>query len=568
MNTQEYCWESPGLIYVPHALNNRDLNHDYVDTLELSMRNDGFLPTYPIVVFRSLDLPYFDSFTEKLGETLICACGAHRTTAAKNAGLEKVYVEIRSGNMDDFFEAMHTDNFQFDAEHNSELGQLFTKKEKREACQSMLTLPKYLKLTNVALAELWHTSESNIRRWRDEVVKILKEGSDKFQWGFFPEGRKAEIEAILNSDVRETETGEAVKVRSKPNRPDRWDFYWEVKARFNEVALGTGMPRTIDDAPLTWYPDVYAYCVAVYDHKDPDSLSLQKLGEIDVLINTKDKEFFERCRDLGKTYRKLKAAQAECHKAYTEAKDAFVVLLRGQGFIESTYSEDYQKLLKGFEKVVSRTFGLNLIGSQFYTGEVHKYMHQTEQLNQLRRDIESNAEYVDKFLQRTFRREQKKRMEIEKAVIASHHEMLKTVKEKYPTIDLYKFALMVDHRSWRVDVGMTPAYPMMSADISEERTTGELDEILEHYGEIIKDIHVGADWIEKVVKASEEVSIVPPQDADLDNLLQVIVTYRIDEHANWDKQIFEKDPPSNVDDISDLPESIRKQLLSFLMGEE
>ena len=156
---KEHRWENPVGIYIPSFMNNRQLNPVYVEGLEDSMCKDGFLPTFPIVCFRRADLPYFDDYTSEL---YICACGVHRTTAAQNLKLDKVYVDLRTGTMDDFIETMHTDNFQFDPALDTSLGQLFTKKEKREACKQLLLLPKYLKLTNVALADMWHTSAKAI----------------------------------------------------------------------------------------------------------------------------------------------------------------------------------------------------------------------------------------------------------------------------------------------------------------------------------------------------------------------------------------------------------------------
>ena len=60
---KELRWENPAEIYVPGFLNNRELNPAYVESLEDSMRKEGFLPTFPIVCFRRLDIPYFDDFT-------------------------------------------------------------------------------------------------------------------------------------------------------------------------------------------------------------------------------------------------------------------------------------------------------------------------------------------------------------------------------------------------------------------------------------------------------------------------------------------------------------------------
>ena len=244
MSANTLRWENPAAIYVPGFLNNRELNPVYVEALEDSMQKDGFLPTFPIVCFRRLDLQFFDEHTTEL---YICAAGAHRTTAAQNLDLEKVYIDLRTGTMDDFIEAMHTDNFQFDPALDTSLGQLFTKTEKREACQQLLLIPKYLRLTNVALAEMWHTSEANIRRWRDEVASSIDDAADDDvqatpHLDHLPEGRLAEIQDILGSTVRENSDGTQVQIRSKP-RTDKWDYYWSIQEQ-GEGDVGSGVgPR-------------------------------------------------------------------------------------------------------------------------------------------------------------------------------------------------------------------------------------------------------------------------------------------------------------------------------------
>ena len=138
---REYRWETPAEIYVPTFMNNRELNPAYVESLEDSMRKDGFLPTFPITVFRRLDLPYFDDFTSNLS---VVACGVHRTTAAQNIGLEKVYVDLRTGTMDDFIEAMHTDNFKFDPTVDASVGQVVHEKGKTGGVQATVASAEVL----------------------------------------------------------------------------------------------------------------------------------------------------------------------------------------------------------------------------------------------------------------------------------------------------------------------------------------------------------------------------------------------------------------------------------------
>ena len=482
---KELRWENPAEIYVPGFLNNRELNPAYVESLEDSMRKEGFLPTFPIVCFRQLDLPYFDDFTSNL---LVVACGVHRTTAAQNIGLEKVYVDLRTGTMDDFIEAMHTDNFKFDPTVDASVGQAFTKKEKREACKQLLLLPKYLKLTNVALADMWHTSEGNIRRWREEIASSIDEDPNSVD--FCTQERLAEIKEILKSPVRENVAGDVVHIRSREHgRDDKWDYYRSIQRKVEQMD------------GLDWYKCIVPYCQQVYEVQgtQPDlfySLSMQQLTELDVLISEKDKDFLERCRKYGEAARQLEAAREACHKVYHECKKAFddLMLLR-----ESSYDDVYKKCFQSFGRAVSRNFGRNLLASAFYTDTVAKFKLETEELKILLNDIRMPAAYIQKFVDRYQKRREQQREDLEKEIIEAHHLMLAGVQEKFQGIDLYKFALHVDSKTYWIDVGQTPSVAMQRSDIDEKKTDKDLRYILKHYREIIRNIDEDADWLSKLV---------------------------------------------------------------------
>ena len=483
---REYRWETPAEIYVPTFMNNRKLNPAYVESLEDSMRKDGFLPTFPITVFRRLDLPYFDDFTSNLS---VVACGVHRTTAAQNIGLEKVYVDLRTGTMDDFIEAMHTDNFKFDPTVDASVGQAFTKKEKREACKQLLLLPKYLKLTNVALADMWHTSEGNIRRWREEIASSIDEDPNSVD--FCTQERVAEIKEILKSPMRENVAGDVVHIRSREHgRDDKWDYYRSIQRKVEQVD------------GLDWYKCIVPYCQHMYEIEgtQPDlsySLSMQQLTELDVLISEKDKDFLERCRKYGEAARQLETARETCHKVYNECKQEFDNLML---LPESSYDDAYKKCFQSFGRAISRNCGRNLLAAAPNRDTVAKYEQETELLKQLIKDIHTPAEYVQKFHDRYWKRRKKAREELEQEIIEAQHQMLDRVQEKYPGIDLYKFALQVDSRSYWVELGQTPSVPMQRSDIDEEQQDKALRYVLDHYQDILKDIDEDAEWIVKLVQ--------------------------------------------------------------------
>ena len=502
LEKKELRWENPAEIYVPGFLNNRQLNPVYVEVLEDSMTKDGFLPTFPIVCFRRLDLPYFDNYTSEL---YVCAAGAHRTTAAQNLELEKVYIDLRTGTMDDFLEAMHTDNFQFDPAIDTSLGQLFTKTEKREACKQLLLLPKYLKLTNVALAEMWHTSEGNIRRWRDEMASSINEAPDRFGFEHYPDGRLAEIQEILDSNVRESPDGSIVKVRSK-SKTEKWDYYMGIQEKV----------RAIPD--LDWNLDVVPYIEKVYDEKYPSDLSLKKLAELDMLISDRDADFLEKCRLFGKAQRELEASRDAYRDAFRECEDAFETYIKSMGLTDDSsrhYSDAYKACLKSFGRVVSRNFGRNLLGSKIYEDTAAKYKRETTQLNELTSHIEKNADYVQEFAQRYLKRAQKKRRTLEEGLVTAQHALLTAAKEKYPDLDLTKFVLAVDSDSFWLDMGTTLPFPMDVSHIPEGKKDKDIEYIREHYEEMRKQVEKGEEWIQRlmVVEAPEESRQGSPDEA-------------------------------------------------------
>ncbi|MYA70508.1 hypothetical protein F4009_13960 [Candidatus Poribacteria bacterium] len=542
-------WESPLDIYVPHELNNRTLDAGYVESLEDSMITQGYLPTYPIICYRRHELPkeVFDGKTDAL---YICAAGFHRTTAAKNINLDRVYVELRSGTFEEYLETLNTDNFQFDPEVNTSLGQIWTKTDKRKACKQLLLLPKYFKLTNIALADLWHTSEANVRRWRDDVASSIDEGSLDAPFPISQEWQDT-LKAILDSNVREMADGSTVKVRSKPEE-NKWDYYWALQEKVE------------NHKHLDWNTEIEPYCKQMYE-KDARDLSLKKLAELDQLIAIHDPEFMKMCRELGEEKRKLNAAQEECHNAYRAAERAFETYVFGQDLAENTYEEKYKNCLKSFGRAVSRTFGHNLLGSMLYTDKVHKYENKIYQLQQLKKDIEASVDYVQAFAQRMLNAQRKKREKLGQAVIDAHYKMLTAVQEKYPGIDMEKFCFAVDADcSLWLDIGDTLATPMHSTqDIPDGKSDGKLIRIAEHYEKMLEKILEGADWIAKLV----------PENLPLQNALDEMKakaetpdteTTRADDEpldANEDTSLTEID---NLPAVKHFLESLLKQTETFI----
>lgn len=203
-------WTPPGNLAPAWAINNRTQNPSYIQSLVESMEKHGYLSDYPIVVYEAENITSIE--TDK---PYVISCGHHRHAAALQACIAQVFVEIHDGTEEDWIETMAMDNFRFDVAENPEIGMAFTQKEKRAACTQLLLLPKFLKKTNTVLADLWHTAETNVRRWRKEVETLIGEDHPNLRiWGI-PQPRIQALQAIIAKRTRENSKGEKIRVRGE-----------------------------------------------------------------------------------------------------------------------------------------------------------------------------------------------------------------------------------------------------------------------------------------------------------------------------------------------------------------
>lgn len=461
-------WESPGNIYVPHELNNRKLNEDYVESLAESINKQGYLPTHPVICYRRLDMPkeVFDGRTDAL---YICAAGFHRTTAAQNMDLDKIYIEIREGKFEDYLETLNTDNFQFDPSVNTDIGQIWSKAEKRNACKQLLLLPKYFKLTNVALGEVWHTAETNVRRWRDEIASSIDEGSLEAPFPLSDEWQ-SELKSILDSNQRENENGDVVHIRSKKD-VNVWDYCNEIRSKVNDLLF------------LDWTLEVVPYCKSTYD-AEPFSMSYKQLTDLEQKIDQRDPDVLKQFEIAGKKERDRRDAEKAYLKVYNQVQEAINAYLIAQDLIENSgmaaYSEDYKKAKEALGKAISRNFGKNLL-SKLITGDPRKYKSAAKHLQQLKKDIESSAEYINEFAKKQTLSQKRRYDKIVKALIAAQNDLINTVQEKYPGINMQKFCDYIDAESMWLSLGDTPPFPLKMGDDLPGDEKNELYRIRDHY---------------------------------------------------------------------------------------
>lgn len=552
-------WESPGNIYVPHELNNRKLNADYVDSLAESIRKQGYLPTHPVICYRRLEMPkaVFDGKTDAL---FVCAAGFHRTTAAQNMDLDKIYIEIRDGGFEDYLETLNTDNFQFDPEVNSDIGQIWSKADKRNACKQLLLLPKYFKLTNVALSDLWHTAEANVRRWRDEIASSIDDGSLEAPFPISEEWQ-GELKGILDSNQRENEDGDVVHIRAKKD-VNIWDYCHEIKSKVNKKTK------------LDWALDVEPYCRSTYN-AEPLALSVKQLTDLEQKIDANDPTFLAQCQVEGKKERDRRSAHKQYQKIYGEMRDVYHEYMVSQDLIGesaiSEYSDDYKKAWEAFGRVVSRNFGNNLLNT-LSTTDARKYKAATKHLKHLKKDIESDAEYIREFAKKQAASQKRRYDKAVKGLIEAHGELLSEVQKRYPGINMQKFCGWIDAESWWLSLGDTPPVPIELGNDLLNKNTGHLNQIKGHYElqieYLLRGGHSINEFLDTLAAESEQVPNTV-EDVDLDginadDLFFIRMSWSVNETI---KTItLESDPFGQAIDITEMPDLLRKQLLKYLAG--
>ena len=342
-------WIDPNEIYLAKPMNPRPLNQGFIESLRESMLEQGFLPQYPVKVFRvesltciETDLPY------------TCVSGMHRTTAAQLAKIDVILCEIYpsaddafTGADDAFIEMMMTDNFEYDPARNSELGQIFSQREKRKACKRLLYIPKFLKMTNSALAEAWHTNEANIRRWRKEVTSSLDEEGKVAD--IVPETlrrvgitaeRLQELKAINDSREREDADGNTVQVRTAPREmtdDEKSEFWEQIRQDAGWHNDGWLKAHGIKD-----FDYVRKYLAKKYNidnnYRMYEDITTQQLRQIHGWILGDDLELIAGCKEMAAARELIESRREDLRKACGAIKK----WLLGEFVQGNEYSQAYK----------------------------------------------------------------------------------------------------------------------------------------------------------------------------------------------------------------------------------
>ncbi len=313
----EKKWIDPTQIFVFEVLNNRALNQNYIGDLAESMQAKGFLPEFPIDVFKSANLANIETELP-----YVCACGAHRTLAAQHIKLETVLVHIHEGKEEAFIEMMHLDNFKFDPSVNAGIGQPFTQKEKRAAVTQLLLLPKFFEQTNTVLEDMWRIPQTSIRRWRAEVVELLESDNPKLRlWGI-SDGRLKRLRELAASPERKDAEGKVVKIRTpliEATEDEKREFYEEIETDWYRLSEEKGLDTAFKHAEA-WLQRKHNTASKWRLYQD---LSMTQLRNFHKLVLSADTEFMSAVFDIAQAEDRVNEARASLQNASKACERAF-----------------------------------------------------------------------------------------------------------------------------------------------------------------------------------------------------------------------------------------------------
>ena len=405
-------WIHPEEIYLADHLNPRQLNQGFIESLVESMQTQGFLPQYPVKVFESETLTCIET---ELPYT--CVSGMHRTTSAQLAKLDQILCEVHTGEDDAFIEMMMMDNFEYDPAQNAELGQIFSQREKRNACKRLLFIPKFLKMTNSALAETWHTAEVNIRRWRKEVASSIDEGitvvlRDKG----VPLDRLPELREILASRQREDADGNIVAIRTAPREmtDDEKSDFWE---QIREDA-GYHNDGWLEQHGIMDFDYVRRYLAEKYGVENTyqiyEDLTTQQLRQSHGWMLADDPELIAGCKSIAEVDQQARALRGELNKA-CESIDKWLL---GEFVQGNKWSQPYKDCRKAFTEAARQNGHADYCEESYnfptVKGKPETFKSAVLIVDAVQRDIIGEVDWILEFRQKMEKDITAKRQQLEK----------------------------------------------------------------------------------------------------------------------------------------------------------
>ena len=562
-------WEDPNNIYLPLHLNPRKINQGFVESLVESMSDKGFLPQYPVKVFLAEKLNCVEIEDDMKDSLFVCVSGMHRITSARIANVEQVLCEVYDGDDDAFIEMMMTDNFEHDPAQNSEIGQAFSQTEKREACKRMLYIPKFLRLTNTALAEAWHTSEGNIRRWRNDIVEslggsVLNENSGDFvpaslrQLGVTPE-RLQELREIANSTDREDADGKIVQIRgaSREVTEEEKEEFWDTI----RTDAGWHQDGWLEEHGIDDFDCVRFYLGEKYDVKSSwnmyKELSMKQLRDVHGAILSDDADFIAGCLAVKKQNDEILAAR----DAFREACDSIQEWLLKEFVQGNKWSKAYKSCAAAFTAAAQQHCHSDYAGedSNFPTveGDIESYKAALEIVATVQYAVDNNEDWV-----MDFRKKMKKKAKAEHKTMSENwvagKQALLDAFAAYPrNLSLAAFCYALEDEYYERN---GTYIKLLDQDAPSDRARDDtIKKQTRRFKDLVKCLEEDANWIQAIPEEEQQLRIsdVMP-DAEV---IGIKVVFSGKRQAVW----FEDDSrePGAVP-LSDVPEEIVANLLMLI----
>lgn len=525
-------WIDPNTIYLAKPMNPRPLNQGFIESLRESMQEQGFLPQYPVKVFEADRLTCVETDLQ-----YACVSGMHRTTAAQLAQIDHILCEVYTGDDDAFIEMMMTDNFEYDPARNSELGQIFSKTEKRKACKRLLYIPKFLKMTNTALADAWHTNESNIRRWREEVVATFdveaaaspngEGGAPTFpetlrRVGITPERLQA-LKDINDSREREDADGNTVQVR-KPradaSEGDKEKFFSEIRRDVDSQSnfdfdwdAVKGYAAEKWDIDAGWY--MFRY------------LHIDQLRKLHQQVISQDADFIKRCTEIYTEEKAAAKLRADLEKACKKTTRLFCKLVGA----DNEWDQKFKSKWETFEGLVKSHLTIEMFGNARWDYSDHETADERrtaiEHHKTVQEAIEKEADWIAEFMKKEAAAAERRRKKVSESWTAKRDAAIAAI-EAYPrNISFDRLIAAAEKELYKSHGYFTKIFD--AETVSERKNIGTLEDEVRSMDRLINAVTKDDDWVAKIpsVKPSDHDTVTPAEtpssESEFDKLVDSLI---------------------------------------------
>ena len=490
----------PTQIAIIEVVNHRETNQNYIEALADSMRNVGFSAEYPVDVFRSENIPNHDLDPE--ATPYVVACGVHRTFAAQKAEIEKIFATIHDGGEEAWVEMMHSDNFQFDPATNRDIGQPFTPKERRAACSQLLLLPKYLEQTNTALSEAWNTSESNIRRWKEEIAGLIETNSPMLRlWGI-SDGRVERLKTILASNARVNEKGEVVQIR-KP-RTDASDD--EKDIFFDKINEDFRMLRDDPESNIIFNWDtVKEYCgkkcniqVGWSMCKD---MHIDQLRKLHKMVITQNPDFVFACTEIFEEAQRTSKLRDTLEKTCEKTLRVFCKLIDA----DDKYAGQFSPKWETFEGIVKSQLNIEIFGHSIW--EYNEYFdtdtttadecrtaiahHKTVQAA-----IAKGADWIAEFMKKEASNAAKRRKKVSKGWTEKRQMAIDAINAYPRDISFDRLISEAEKKLYKTHGYFNKIFD--AEGVSDRKNIGTLEDEVKSLDRLINAVKNDVDWVSEI----------------------------------------------------------------------